>query len=130
MPTSSARPSALRAFEATGRAIDEDSLAPRVVPLGEALDAFRATSGWSDWLGDVPPLDVDVGSLRGRLDQIVTFVAQVAAGFEAADTTPDTDDVVTAGDDRIASQAAGPTPSGSTTPTATWSARRSRPARS
>lgn len=103
MPTSSARPSALRAFEATGRAIDEDSLAPRVVPLGEALDAFRATSGWSDWLGDVPPLDVDVGSLRGRLDQMVTFVAQVAAGFEAADTTPDTDDVVTAGDDRIAS---------------------------
>ena len=98
MATSSARPSALRTFVATATAVDTDTLAARPAPLRAALDAFRSSAGWSDFLSDVPPLDIDFGAVRGRLGQVASFVGQVAAGFEAADTTPDKDDVVTAPD--------------------------------
>ena len=98
MATSSARPSALRAFVATAGTIDTDTLAARPAPLRAALDTFRSSAGWTDFLSDVPPLDIDLGAVRGRLTQIATFVGQVASGFEAADTTPDKDDVVTAPD--------------------------------
>ncbi len=98
MATSSARPSALRAFVSTAGAVDTDTLSARPVPLRNALDAFRTSTGWTDFLSDVPPLDIDLGAVRGRLAQIATFVGQVAAGFEAADTDPRSDDVVTAPD--------------------------------
>ncbi len=68
------------------------------MPLRTALDAFRSSAGWTDFLSDVPPLDIDLGAVRGRLIQIATFVGQAAAGFEAADTDPKSDDVVTAPD--------------------------------
>lgn len=98
MGTSSARPSALRTFASTAEAIDTDSLTPHVSPLRTALDTFRDTSGWPDFLSDIPPLDIDLGAVRGRLAQVAMFVGEVATGFEAADTDPDTDDVVTATD--------------------------------
>jgi Ca2+-binding RTX toxin-like protein len=100
--TSSARPSALRAFATTAQAVDTDTLSARPVALRSALDAFRASSGWTDFLDDVPPLDIDFGAVRGRLAQVATFVAEVAHGFAAADTTPLTDDVVTVNDAMLA----------------------------
>jgi Effector protein/RTX calcium-binding nonapeptide repeat (4 copies) len=102
MATSGARPSALRAFTTTAASIDTDSLAPRGEPLRTALDAFRSTAGWPDWLSDVPPLDIDFGAMRGRLAQIADFVDQVAAGFEAVDTDPNRDDQVTMDDSALA----------------------------
>src|SRR5688572_16587560 len=101
MPTSSARPSALRTFAATLSSIDTDTLAPRSRPLRDALDAFRGSAGWPDFLSDVPPLDIDLGAARGRLDQLREFVAQVAAGFAAVDPDPRTDGVITTGDDTL-----------------------------
>lgn len=72
-------------------------------PLREALDAFRASPGWPDFLSDVPPLDIDLGAVRGRLAQLSEFVGQVAAGFEAADTDPRSDDPIVVDDGRLAS---------------------------
>jgi NleD-like pathogen effector protein (putative zinc metallopeptidase)/hemolysin type calcium-binding protein len=102
MGTSSARPSALRAFARTAHAIDHDTLAPRDQPLRSALDAFRSSPGWSDFLSDVPPLDIDYGAARGRLTQIADYVDQVAAGFEAADPDPRSDGVIWTGDETLA----------------------------
>lgn len=96
--TSSARPSALRAFVTAAQAIDTDTLSARQAPLRSALDAFRGTAGWAEFLSDVPPLDIDFGAVRGRLAQVATFVGEVAAGFEAADTDKKNDDVVTMDD--------------------------------
>jgi Effector protein/RTX calcium-binding nonapeptide repeat (4 copies) len=104
MPTSGAIPSALRAFTTTAASIDTDSLAPRVEPLRSALDTFRDTTGWPEWLNDVPPLDIDVGALRGRLAQIADFVDQVAAAFEAVDTDPNSDNKVVVDDSALAPQ--------------------------
>jgi len=104
MPTSGAIPSALRAFTTTAASIDTDSLAPRVEPLRSALDTFRDTTGWPAWLNDVPPLDIDVGALRGRLAQIADFVDQVAAAFEAVDTDPNSDNKVVLDDSALAPQ--------------------------
>ena len=104
MPTSGAIPSALRAFTTTAASIDTDSLAPRVEPLRSALDTFRDTTGWPEWLNDVPPLDIDVGALRGRLAQIADFVDQVAAAFEAVDTDPNSDNKVVLDDSALAPQ--------------------------
>src|SRR5262245_33215919 len=91
MVTSGARPSALRAFTGTLDRIDLDTLSARSAPLRAALDDFRATAGWPDWLSDVPPLDIDYGTMRGRMAQIADFVDQVAWAFEACDTDPNTD---------------------------------------
>jgi hypothetical protein len=102
MATSGAIPSALRAFTTSAAAIDTDSLAPRGEPLRSALDTFRATTGSPEWLSDVPPLDIDFGALRGRLAQIGDFVDQVAAGFEAVDTDPNSDNQVTLDDSALA----------------------------
>ncbi|MGH9111479.1 MAG: M91 family zinc metallopeptidase [Acidimicrobiales bacterium] len=77
----------------------DGTLAPRGSPLREALDAFRSSPGWPDHLDDVPPLDVDFGTVRGRLDQLRGFVDQVAFGFEAADRDPA--DAVVIADDRV-----------------------------
>ena len=91
MVTSGARPSALRAFTATLDRIEFDTLSARSAPLRAALDDFRATAGWSDWLSDVPPLDIDYGATRGRLAQIADFVDQVAWAFESCDSDPNSD---------------------------------------
>jgi len=91
MVTSGARPSALRAFTATLDRIEFDTLSARSAPLRAALDDFRATAGWSDWLSDVPPLDIDYGATRGRLAEIADFVDQVAWAFESCDSDPNSD---------------------------------------
>ncbi|HYZ99935.1 MAG TPA: calcium-binding protein, partial [Acidimicrobiales bacterium] len=100
MGTSSARPSALRTFTDAAAGMD-NTLAARRAPLQEALDGFRASPGWQDFLDDVPPLDIDVGAVRGRLDQLRRFVGQVAAGFESVDPTPDRDGVIWTSDSNI-----------------------------
>lgn len=101
MGTSSAKPSALRTFTGAAEGMDE-TLAPRAAPLQAALDAFRSSAGWPDHLDDVPPLDIDFGAARSRLDRLRTFVDQVAAGFEAVDPNPDSDGTIWTGDDTLA----------------------------
>jgi hypothetical protein len=64
MAHASARPDNLDAF-ALAAADASTSLATVGGSLGEALDACRATAGWSDWLADVPPLDIDVVVANG-----------------------------------------------------------------
>lgn len=99
MSTSSARPDELRRI-ADGLGDRGDALGVRRSELTESLNAFRASEGWQEYLGDVPPLDIDVGAVRGRVDQMAGFVNEVAFAFELADPTP-TDDggAITIGDD-------------------------------
>src|SRR5262249_43072223 len=61
------------------------TLVSGVGELGAALDGLRATAGWSDWLLDVPPCDIDVAIAGGRLGALGRGVAAVAAAFRAAD---------------------------------------------
>lgn len=79
----SARPAELASY---GTAAGEmaTSLARRTGPLGAALDAFRSTEGWDEFISDVPPLDIDLGATRGRLERLGTWVAQVGAYFARA----------------------------------------------
>lgn len=101
MGTSSARPSALRAFTGALAGMDE-TLAARAEPLREALDALRSSAGWPDHLDDVPPLDIDVGAARSRLARLRDFVDGVAGGFEAADPDPDSDGTIWVADGALA----------------------------
>lgn len=82
--TASAHPATLRDFVSTGHDI-RNALAPKIVELEAALNAFRSTTGWEDYLSDVPPLDIDMGVVRGRIDQLRMFVFDVATAFEDAD---------------------------------------------
>ncbi|MEJ7846413.1 MAG: hypothetical protein WKF93_12290 [Acidimicrobiales bacterium] len=79
-----ANPAVLRATSSTFQPVAAD-LSAAAGLLGGALDDFRATAGWSAFLGDVPPLDIDLGTVAGRLDRMAAFTAEVAAAFEAAD---------------------------------------------
>ncbi|MGH9184611.1 MAG: hypothetical protein ACRD0U_02165, partial [Acidimicrobiales bacterium] len=79
----SAHPAELRTFGGSTDGMTQ-TLYPRIRALGDALDRFRATAGWEDFLSDVPPLDIDVGVVRGRLGQLGAFTRAVAAAFEAA----------------------------------------------
>ena len=99
MASASARPDNLDAFSAAAAGVHE-SLAPSIGRLGEALDAFRGTAGWSDWLPDVPPLDIDVAVLDGRIEALGLGVAATAAAFRRADADPgDGDGLATVGDE-------------------------------
>lgn len=97
MGQSSAKPSVLRTYATAVGAMDQ-TIAPPLGTLRPALDDFRSSKGWGDWLDDVPPLDVDVGAVRGRLDQLGAFVDEVATGFEAADPDPKSDTAFTIDD--------------------------------
>jgi len=93
MPTSSGRPDRLRTYrtDVSGAA---DALVGPTSSLRSALDAFRASDGWADWVGDVPPLDVDLATARIRLARLAGFVGDVGDAFAAADDG----EVVTADD--------------------------------
>ncbi|MGH8905535.1 MAG: M91 family zinc metallopeptidase [Egibacteraceae bacterium] len=82
----SANPAALRVYrDATAdMAVDLAQCASR---LRAALDDFRASGGWSEFLNDIPPLDIDLGAGRGRLDRLSAWVGQVAVAFELVDST-------------------------------------------
>jgi Effector protein/RTX calcium-binding nonapeptide repeat (4 copies) len=82
--------------------IDHDTLAPRLEPLRVALDAFRSSAGWPEFLSDVPPLDIDFAAVRGKLGQEASFVDQVASGFDAAGAGADPDGVITTPDESLA----------------------------
>ncbi len=83
-----ANPAVLRASSGNLLAIAED-LSSGAELLGGALDDFRASRGWSEFLSDVPPLDIDMGAVAGRIDRMSAFTAQVAAAFAAADDVDD-----------------------------------------
>lgn len=51
-------------------------LTGQVGALRAALDGFRATAGWADYVSDVPPYDVELGVLA---DQLGTLGATLAA---------------------------------------------------
>jgi Ca2+-binding RTX toxin-like protein len=53
--------------------------------LGAALDAFRSTIGWTEFMSDVPPLDIDLGAEGGLLDLLGSWLGQVAGAFRALD---------------------------------------------
>lgn len=93
MATASGRPARLRTYrtDVSGAA---DTLVTPAAELGDALDAFRASDGWADWVGDVPPLDIDLSTARLRLARLAGFVGDVGDAFAAADSG----DVVTSTD--------------------------------
>lgn len=84
MPAASARPPSLDGF-ATAAGDACGTLVSGIGELGAALDGLRATAGWSDWLLDVSPHDIDVAVATGRLGALGRGVAAVAAAFRAAD---------------------------------------------
>lgn len=59
--------------------------------LGTAIDAFRATAGWSDWVDDVPPLDIDVSAIAGLLSGLAEQVDGFRVALEGADSGIDVD---------------------------------------
>lgn len=79
-----ARPEALRAYADVAGDVSGD-LGARSGEVGAALDGFRATDGWQEFLPDIPPLDIDLDAARGRVDRLGSWVAQVASAFEAVD---------------------------------------------
>lgn len=80
-----ANPSAMRAYEKATGDMAQD-LCDCVKPLGEALDAFRASEGWSEFLSDVPPLDIDLAAGGGRLRRLGAWVGSVGGAFELIDS--------------------------------------------
>ncbi len=99
MTTTGASPDRLRRL-ADGLGDMSDDLDPRREPLRQALDAFRGSPGWRDWLDAVPPYDIDLGVDVTRIGRLSAFVEGVATGLEAADSG---DGVLTADDSAIAS---------------------------
>lgn len=61
--------------------------------LAVAADTFRATSGWSDWVADVPPLDIDVSAIAGLLTRFAGQVEVFHDALAAADAAWDVDGV-------------------------------------
>lgn len=80
-----ANPSAMREYEKATGDMAQD-LCDCVKPLGEALDAFRASEGWSEFLSDVPPLDIDLAAGGGRLRRLGAWVGDVGGAFELIDS--------------------------------------------
>lgn len=101
MTTSSADPAKLRQW-ATGAAGIVTDLGTAIGPLRSALDAFRSSEGWQEWLDAVPPHDVDLAAGRSRVDRWAEFVAGVATGFEQADAGAAPGTVVTVDDTALA----------------------------
>jgi hypothetical protein len=101
MTTSSADPALLRRWS-TGAAGVVTDLGTTIGPLRSALDGFRSSEGWQEWLDAVPPLDVDVAAGRSRVDRWAEFVAGVATGFEQADAGAAPGTVITVEDDELA----------------------------
>lgn len=97
MTTSSADPARLREWS-TGAAGIVTDLGHAIGPLRSALDAFRSSAGWQEWLDAVPPLDADLAAGRSRVDRWAEFVAGVATGFEQADSGAAPGTVVTVDD--------------------------------
>lgn len=97
MATSSGRPTRLRTYrtDVTGAA---DALVTPTADLAQALVALRTSEGWSDWIADLPPLDIDLGAARGRLARLAGFVGDVGDAFAAAD---DGDGIVRADDGEL-----------------------------
>lgn len=85
MPT--CRPAELEAFatEATNAASLTET---DVSALATALDGFRASEGWDEFLADVAPLDIDAGAVNGMLASLASWVAVVAARYRELDATP------------------------------------------
>ncbi|HET6951677.1 MAG TPA: hypothetical protein VFI47_14945, partial [Acidimicrobiales bacterium] len=88
MPESSARPADLVAYRTAVGGMTE-SLTTHRGAVGAALDALRGTRGWSDFLADVPPLDIDLAAAKGRLQLLGTFVGQVGDAFAGVSLGPD-----------------------------------------
>jgi hypothetical protein len=59
-------PAVLRATSGTFQPVAAD-LSAAAGLLGGALDDFRATAGWSTFVGDVPPLDIDLGAVADEI---------------------------------------------------------------
>lgn len=79
----SGRPDNIDAFAEAGggvaRLVQEEA-----AELGGALEAFRATEGWSEYLGDVPPLDIDLGAAGGMV-ALASRAGTFAGDLRAAD---------------------------------------------
>lgn len=84
MATSSGRPARLRTYRTNVSGAADSLVAPNTA-LQSALDTFRATDGWADWVSDVPPLDIDLATARIRLARLAGFVGDVGDAFAAAD---------------------------------------------
>lgn len=81
------RPDALEAF-ATEATSASSLTEVDVSALATALDTFRASDGWDEFLYDVPPLDIDAGATNGMVASLAGWVAQIAARYRALDATP------------------------------------------
>ncbi|QXC63156.1 hypothetical protein KSP35_10430 [Aquihabitans sp. G128] len=81
------RPDRLTAF-ATDVAAASRLTEVDVSALATALDAFRASAGWDEFLSDVPPLDVDAGAWNGRAAALAGWTGRVAAEFQRLDADP------------------------------------------
>lgn len=82
MATVSARPEALHKFAGMAHDIATD---PRTEAgqLRGALDDFRATPGWREFLPEVTPLDVDVVTTAGDASRLAKFVDGGGLGVRA-----------------------------------------------
>src|SRR5262245_38910358 len=99
MAHASARPDDLDAF-AVACGVAYSWLIGDQGTLAEALDAFRATAGWEDFLIDVTPRDIDLAAAIGQVNMLGGGVAAAAAAFRAADRSPgDGDGLATIDDD-------------------------------
>lgn len=96
----SARPKELHAFADVANDIAKD-LKKKAGSLGAALDAFRATKGWQEFLAEVPPLDVDVLVTGDDATRLAEFVDGVATAFERADSEIGPDGIASADESQV-----------------------------
>ncbi|MGH8901851.1 MAG: M91 family zinc metallopeptidase [Egibacteraceae bacterium] len=96
----SARPKELHTFADVVNDIAKD-LMQKSDSLGAALDAFRVTKGWHEFLAEVPPLDVDVFVTGDDAARLAKFVDGVATAFERADSQIGPDGIASADESQV-----------------------------
>ncbi len=94
MPTVTANPDRLTVYVDDGSS-QASLISTEAAELGDALDAFRSTTGWEAWVDDVEPLDIDTGAIAGIVTALTDDVGQFADALVAADGTVDDAGVVT-----------------------------------